>query len=574
MARLAFVILAAVLVLPAPAGAATTPEELERDGLRDIVVIREPGLTAAERTELRADAEVDHVRMLRVANAEVVRAEDGDLADALDALEADPDVVAAAPDVVLSTTATNDTHWNLLWGLENTGQTVFTPGTADADIDGPEAWATSTGSGAVVAVVDTGVDVAHPDLVGRTVAGYDFIARDAVPEDIHGHGTHVAGTIVATRGNGTGIAGVAPDAKVMPLKALADNGNGAVSGIVEAFDYAGDHGADVVNASLGGQGSGSVTTLFAAVVAEHPNTTFVISAGNSATNNDVDPYFPCNTPGANVLCVGATTSTDDPASFSNYGATSVHLFAPGDYIVSADAGTSGYVYMSGTSMAAPHVAGAAALLVGKNPSLSGSEVRGYLTAGVDAKASLAGLTATGGRLNAANALALVPAPAPDPPAPDPPAPDPPAPTPTPTPTPTPLPVVPTPVDDTTDEVDGEEDEAEEDEEAAPPPALPVRRKGSTSLCRVGCATRAFEVRLTLPSAASIRTVYERRVCKGKGCTWVTVARRTVPGRTGANAVKVTTKVGGKRLGRGQYRVTLSVETDAGRRSGRVRFTVR
>lgn len=556
MPRLLLAALTAALVLPAPAAVAAAPEDLERQGLRDIIVIREPGLDAAERTDVRDDAGVDHVRMLELADSEVVRAAPGELTDALDALNADPAVVAAEADAPVQA-FTTDPMWASLWGLENTGQSILGfAGTPDADIDVTAAWGQSLGTGVTVGVVDTGVQTAHGDLSGQSVAGHDFVAGDATPEDVNGHGTHVAGTIAAAKDNGVGVVGVAPGAKVMPLKALDDGGSGYTSDIADAFTHAAANGARVVNASLGG--SGGELTLTAAINAS-PNTLFVVAAGNENSNNDTTPKFPCNVAKANVLCVGASTSADARASFSNWGAATVDLFAPGDGIRSAYP-TGTYAWLSGTSMASPHAAGAAALVFAANPSWTPTQVKSALMSSVDTKGALAGTSVTGGRLNAARALNVTP-PADDP-----------APTPTPDPGAVPTPDPAPPVDEIVDEDPEEGDE--EEEEPAPPPALRVRRKGSTALCRTACAKTSFELRFTLARATPIRTVYERRICKGRGCTWVTVARRTLSGRGGANVVKVTTKVGAKRLGRGQYRVTLRVDTDAGRRTGRVGFTVR
>lgn len=595
MPRLPLAALLLTLALPASAAAAPTAGQLERDGVRDIIVIREPGLTASERTDLRADADVAHVRMMRLADTEVVRARAGDLTDALDALNADPDVVLAEPDVPVRA-ATNDPHWGVLWGLENTGQNVNDEtGNADADIDAPSAWAASTGTGVTVGVVDTGVQATHPDLSSRITGnpgeigagretngvdddgngrvddwrGWDFVSGDNLPQDGNGHGTHVSGTIASPRDNGIGIAGVAPDARVLPLRVLGDNGSGASSAVADAFDYAGDLGLKVVNASLGS--SGSVTAISTAI-SSHPATFYVVAAGNDGRDNDVTPTYPCNYGHANILCVGATTSTDLRASFSNYGATSVDVFAPGQSIASTYP-TSSYVYLDGTSMASPHAAGVAALVFAANGSTTVAQAKAALMNGVDGKSLLNGRSVSPGRINAALALGLsadggngggqgpsgyVP------------------PTDTPDPTSDPVPTSPTtpPVVDDEDEEAAPEEGDEEDEEPAAPPALQVRRRGSTALCRSGCATKAFEVRFTLARAAAIKTVYERRVCKGRGCTWVAVARRTVPGKSGANVLKVSTKVGAKRLGRGQYRVTVQVDTDAGRRTGRVSFTVK
>jgi thermitase len=425
-----------------------------------IVVQRVPGLDRAERADLRADAGVRLDALLSLRDTEVVVAKDGDVEGAIAALEADADVVFAEPELVASPT-TGDPYLLDQWGLHNTGQTVDAPGTADADIDAPEAWAITRGAGATVAVVDAGIEVTHPDLAGQFWSnpgetgggretngvdddhnglvddwrGWDFVNDDnTIETQSNFHGTHVAGTVAAVTGNGIGVAGVAPEAKVLPVKIFGAPGSTASSSsIATAFDYAGSLGVDVVNASLGGMGSSQVVTN---AMNAHPNTLYVVSAGNDGA--DAAGYYPCNSPAANLICVGASTNVDEPADFSNTSATAVDLFAPGAYVRSTTLNGL-YSYANGTSMAAPHVSGAAALLSAKAPSATVAQMRAVLLSSVDAKAPLAGLSATGGRLNAAAALAEPPAastppPAatPDPtPAPSTPAPAPAAPTPTP-----------------------------------------------------------------------------------------------------------------------------------------------
>ena len=591
MARLrapAAVAVLAALALPAPA-AALTPQDLERDGVRDIIVIREPGLSAGERADVRSDAGVQHVRMMRLADTEVVRAPAGRLTEALDALNADPDVRVAEPDAPVRA-LTNDPGWGDLWGLENTGQTLFgVVGNPDADIDAPAAWTVSSGAGVTVAVVDSGAQLDHQDLSAQIGGnpgergggkesngvdddlngrvddwrGWDFVDGDNLPQDGDGHGTHVAGTIAARANNMVGVAGVAPDAKVMPVRALDDNGDGYSSDIADAFAYAGALGARIVNASLGGN---TPSTPIANAIAAYPNTLFVVAAGNDGTDNDgASPSYPCRYTHANILCVGATDSTDLRATFSNWGATSVDLFAPGDTILSTY--TLGrYAYLDGTSMAAPHAAGAAALLASANPGWSVAQIKSALMSSVDAKSQLAPRSVAGGRLNAARALGLAgdggsgggegPA-----------GWTPPSQTPTSSPgtplmNPPPTPPAPPPSVD-----DG-------DDRGSEPPPLKLRRRGVATICLRGCAARTFELRFTLTAPASVRTSYEVRACTRRGCAWKTVARRTVRGKSGANTLKVGAKVGSKRLKRGRYRVTVAVDTALGRSTGRATFTVR
>lgn len=363
----------------------------------EIIVKREAGLSAAERADLRADADVRATRSLPLDQVEVVTAAPGDAGSALRELRADPDVVWAEPNRVRSL-ATGDPHWPVLWGLENAGQTVNgTDGAPDADIDAPQAWQLTQGGGATVAVVDTGVQPDHPDLaVG---GGWDFVDHDDTPVDGNGHGTHVTGTISALD-NDRGVVGVAPQSRVMPLRVLDDQGRGTSAGVASAFAYAGERGVRIVNASLGDDG---LSTAEATAIAAHPNTLYVTAAGNDGRDNDSQPSYPCNYELANVVCVGASDSLDRRAPFSNYGGANVDLFAPGSNILSTYTG-GGYAYANGTSMAAPHVAGVGALLIARQPELSAEQVKRALLAGTDAVAALAGLSATGGRLNAARSL--------------------------------------------------------------------------------------------------------------------------------------------------------------------------
>ena len=343
-----------------------------------------------------------------------------------------------------------DPYFGSLWGLENVGQNMFVPGgggyypggTADADMDVPEAWAKATGAGVTVGIVDTGLLATHPDLVNQVATnagetgtdslgrdkrsngvdddgngyrddwrGWDFVSGgsegdstagpDNDPQDNHGHGTHVAGTIAAQRDNNEGISGVAPGAKIMSLRALGANGSGSSIGVAEAFDYAGKLGLRVVNASLGAPALDQ--TQLTAIQA-HPNTLYVIAAGNSNVNNDVTPHGPCALPAANILCVGASDVNDRRAGFSNYGATSVDVFAPGTAILSTYTSPA-YEYLQGTSMASPNVAGVAALVLSAGPAASALDVKSAIMASTEAKPDLAGKSVTGGRVNAEKAVA-------------------------------------------------------------------------------------------------------------------------------------------------------------------------
>jgi Ca2+-binding RTX toxin-like protein len=357
-------------------------------------------------------------------------------------------VAYAEPDYLFTPSfSPNDTYYvnQSLWGLNSTGQTItnsagsFTT-TADADIDAPEAWDTSAGGSpnVTVAVLDSGVDYNHPDLAGNIWTntgetgggketngldddsngkvddwhGWDFANLDNDPAPIHYHGTHVAGTIAAKGNNGVGVAGVSYNSKIMPLQAFSVNGATATalsSDLIEGLDYAGKNGANVVNGSFGGPGDGQA---FNDTIRNYPKTLFVVAAGNDNFDNDLPDQvsFPCAVTAANLVCVAASDYNDAKASFSSYGATSVDLAAPGVNILST-VPNNAYGYLNGTSMATPHVAGAAALLFSADSGATPASVKRALLDTVDPLPAFAGKTVTGGRLNLARAVASVTQPA-------------------------------------------------------------------------------------------------------------------------------------------------------------------
>jgi subtilisin family serine protease len=339
------------------------------------------------------------------------------------------------PDFALWSAATvsNDTYASNLWGLHNTGQSGGTP---DADIDAPEAWDLARGDGSVVVgVIDSGVDYSHPDLQANVwinrgeiagngldddgngyrddVRGWDFYNNDADPMDDNGHGTHVAGTIAAAGNNGAGVVGVNWNAKVMALKFLGADGTGSLSAAVGAINYAttmsSQYGVNIKLTNNSWSGGGYSSTLYDAIRRSgQTGMLFVAAAGNGGAdgvgdNNDSLPTYPAGYELPNVLSVAATDHNDALGSFSNYGSASVDLAAPGVNILSTTPG-GGYGYSNGTSMAAPHVSGVAALAWSYAPAASADAVRSAILGGVDAKGSLAGKVATGGRLNADNTL--------------------------------------------------------------------------------------------------------------------------------------------------------------------------
>ena len=551
-------LLAAASACAAPAGASASgrsPAEVERlqdEGVREIIVARDPGLSATARDNGRAAAGVEHVADLSLPDTEVVRAPAGDLKAAIDALEAEPGVRYAEPNGPVQA-ATTDPLWSFMWGLENTGQNVAgVTGAVDADIDAPEAWTRSTGLGQTVAVVDSGITPGHADLQGAIatnpgesgakatnnvdddgdglvddVHGWDYVQGDNDPTDTFGHGTHVSGILAARKDNGVGIAGVAPDAQLLPLRVLDATGTGADSDIALAFDFAGDHGIRVVNASITEGFSATVE----AAIARHPNTLYVVAAGNDGADDDsaaVARRYPCALPEANVICVGASDPNDARAGFSNVGRTNVDLFAPGVQIAStyiqAPAPTCTttpcYVFLDGTSMAAPHLAATLALMRAVNPSLNAAQLKAAVLATVDPKAGLAGLAATGGRLNAANAVAAA-AGAP-------------------------------PATSTASAAAGSGAAAATAPSAAPAPVRPVVAAPVLSRPSIGAgaltARHALTIRFTLDRAATVKLTI------GRGAK--TVATVSLHGRKGTNRYVLRTKVGSRRLAPGRYRVRL------------------
>jgi len=265
----------------------------------------------------------------------------------------------------------------------------------------PSAWAVSTGSSSVtVAVVDTGVDYSHPDLAANCVSGYDFVNHDSDPMDDNGHGTHCAGSIAAIGNNGVGIAGVTWSSKIMPLKFLNSGGSGYTSDALSAFAWGYAKGVRIFSNSWGGYGT---DTSLQSAINTYSDAIFICAAGNDGYNIDSYTFSPAGLSCANIISVAATSSSDALASWSNYGATTVDVAAPGVSIYSCKPGSS-YQYMSGTSMATPHVAGLAALVKAVNSGYTMAQIKSAILSGVDTVSGLSGKCVTGGRVNTWKAL--------------------------------------------------------------------------------------------------------------------------------------------------------------------------
>ena len=335
----------------------------------EVIVGYRAGVSGAARRDALGRAGASLKRRLLLANTELVAVKAGDERAAAAAIARDPDVEFAEPNgVVHGHAVSNDTRFADLWGLHNTGQTVNGfAGVADADIDATESWEIGRGLGATVRVadVDSGVPRNHPDLVSNMFTnpgesggtkptngidddangfiddfrGWDFINDDNDPSDDHGHGAHTTGTIAARANNALGIAGAAAfptpsgswfGPKIVAVKVLNQFNSGSFADIVDGMVYAGQFGVKVANVSIGGP---NTSTAVDNGIKSRPGTLYVISAGNSSSDNDTTPVTPCvpaSLPdAANKICVAATDARDELASFSNFGDTHVDLAAPG-----------------------------------------------------------------------------------------------------------------------------------------------------------------------------------------------------------------------------------------------------
>ena len=396
----------------APTASPATAHSLSTEPFVDgtVLVGFQPGTRADKRHAVAASVgatEVDRVG----AGTHVLRVPKGQVLDKITALKANPNIRYAEPDYILRADAggswtPNDPYFTKLWGMKM--------------INASAAWASTMGaSNVVVGVVDTGVDYTHPDLAANIWSststingcpagthGYNTLTLACDPMDDNHHGTHVSGTIGAVGNNGIGVIGVSPTVKIMGLKFLNSTGSGSSSGAIAAIEWAikaKQAGANVrVLSNSWGGGSFSQALLDEINKAGANDILFVVAAGNNSSNDDATPFYPCSYHTANEICVAATDSRDGLATFSNYGANSVDLAAPGVSILSTVPG-GGYDSYSGTSMATPHVSGAAALALSTGYQ-SVWTLKSTLLAAVDPLGALAGRVATGGRLNVCKAI--------------------------------------------------------------------------------------------------------------------------------------------------------------------------
>jgi len=420
-------------------GSDDADETDQQNNKAEILVRFRPGVTqnTIESIAQRLNDQVED-QIESVAGLEVIEDEDGKDAESLVAqYRALPEVEYAELNSEIKLDHEDSGHrhvhaddemFSRQWGLFNSGQNG---GSAGADISAMRAWAVTKGSDqVVVAVLDSGVDYTHPDLANNIwsrppiitayrdddltpdgpvddVHGFNLVKDNGDPMDDNGHGTHCAGIIGAEGGNGIGIAGVNWNVKIMPLKFMDAEGTGTTKDAIEAINYVIDRKRAGVNVRIisASWGSTAKSRALEDVIrkAYEEGILFVAAAGNSSSDNDETPHYPSSYNLGNVISVAALNRRDELASFSNYGAKSVHIAAPGEEILSTWL-KNGFEEKKGTSMATPFVAGVAALVLAQNPKISIDDLRALLLKSVDQIPSLKGKVSSGGRINAAKAV--------------------------------------------------------------------------------------------------------------------------------------------------------------------------
>lgn len=300
-------------------------------------------------------------------------------------LSSSPYIVYAEPDYIEEMhIISNDPLYNQLWGIQK--------------INAPLAWDYTTGDSSIsVGVIDTGIDQNHPDIRenmwttwnGRLIYGWNFADNSSDSMDLDGHGSHVAGTIGAVGNNRIGITGVCWQVRVAALKFGLD-----VASAIAAIDFANYYKISILNASWGGR---AYSQALKDAIDQYDGL-FVASAGNDGTNNDVDPMYPASYDCKNIISVAAVDPYDTLARFSNYGLKTVDIAAPGTNILSLDLAGE-YSPLNGTSMAAPHVAGAAALLKSSMPNISTITLKRIILSSAMENPELKGKILTGGILD-------------------------------------------------------------------------------------------------------------------------------------------------------------------------------
>ncbi|OYD07270.1 S8 family peptidase [Paludifilum halophilum] len=315
----------------------------------EVVVQFQPGVKMSQKAMLHQEQNARVLSRNPQLGFEVVRVTDRSVSEAVRQYRQHPMVENVEPNDRFHAEGTpNDSLFSDQWNLER--------------VKAPSAWNVTRGQGTRIAIVDTGVELNHPDLAGKIAPGYDFVEDDTTPEDGNGHGTHMAGIAAAVTDNGIGIASMAPDAELIPVRVLDDNGSGTLSDVASGITYAADQGADVINLSLGSSQSSSILED-AVNYAWNRESVIVAAAGGSGSTT---PQYPASY--TNAIAVAATDRNDRVPNFSTRGDW-VDAGAPGVDIPSTYIG-GGYQSLSGSSTSAAHVSGLAALLAsqGRNPS--------------------------------------------------------------------------------------------------------------------------------------------------------------------------------------------------------------
>ena len=393
----------------------------------ELIVKYRSGVSADRRAAVEsALPSVAHVQRFDFIGAEHLRFSGISTEEALARFRGSPDVEYAEPNYyIYAQVIPNDPDFTQLWGLLNTGQGGGYPG---ADIKATQAWDLFTGDpNFPVGVIDTGIDYTHPDLAANIwtnpgekagngkdddgngyvddVHGYDFVNHDGDPMDDGVHGTHVAGTIGAVGDNGVGITGVNWHCKMIAIKFMDATGVGTEADAIAAIGYSIVVGCKLTNNSWGNM-SGGQAMLDAINAAGTAGQLMVFAAGNNGWNIDAVPFYPPSYVTPNMITVTSTDGRDLRPTLTNYGAVTVNLGAPGLNIYSCKPGGL-YQFLTGTSMAAPHVAGTAALAWAHSPFLTSAQIRHLILWATDPIPSMNGVTSTGGRLNAFKVLQTV-----------------------------------------------------------------------------------------------------------------------------------------------------------------------
>lgn len=373
---------------------------------------------------IRASVMDREIQVLRLSR-------DEDLPLAMERLKQDPAVEIAEPNYIFSALnggTPNDPDFEKDWGLQNLGQKddEGTVGRAGSDIHVLPLWKEGIRGSRkiVVGVIDTGIDWEHPDLKENLytnpgeidgdgidndgngliddIHGWNFGDNNNKSQDDQGHGSHCAGTIGGVGNNGIGVAGVNWEVSLMPIKFLNAEGHGSLQAAIDAIRYGIKMKLPILSNSWGNR-SGGEALQSAIEEAKQAGIVFIAAAGNNHSDNSKNPTYPASFPVDNIISVAATNNQDRLGSFSNYGATTVHVAAPGVKIFSTYK-NGGYKFSSGTSMATPHVAGIAALLMSVEPELNYTEIKNRLMQTSDPVPGLRRRVIAGGRVNAYNAV--------------------------------------------------------------------------------------------------------------------------------------------------------------------------